>query len=345
MQFLEEYINNKLNIKSVKFYCGIIGESPSKGARSPLLWNECFNNLNISSYFYPFDVENEGLEALVNFLKNDDTFLGGAVAIPHKESIIPFLDFIEDEAKRIGAVNLIYKKNGAIWGSNTDGLGAVCSVSDYMGLELKTFAKSKKAVLLGTGGVAKSCAIYFSKYIGEFGEIVIVGRDMKKAQELSAKSNNYCKSRFIKFDTLEEEIIDTDFLINCTSIGYENNIKVNDHYFYYEPFNPLSSLPDKGFTDEKKNIKDKWTDSVLDIIINNFSESSKLVKKIKKSAVVFDVIYQPNETMLLKISKLMGYKTLSGKQMNLLQAAYGFLKVFSNKDYKINKITKIMKGV
>ena len=91
---MKNFLINKLSVNKKLNYCCIIGLNPSKGARSPKLWNECFNKLNIKCTFYPFDVENNNLEKLVNWLKKDPFFIGGAVTTPYKEKIINF--FVRD---------------------------------------------------------------------------------------------------------------------------------------------------------------------------------------------------------------------------------------------------------
>ena len=252
------FLENNITLKEHNNYCAIIGESPSKGARSPVLWNTCFKVLNISSYFYPFDVLDNDLEKLIIHLKDDRRFQGGAVAVPHKEAIIPFLDHVDDEAKLIGAVNLIYRKDGMLHGSNTDGIGAVASVAEYLGTTIDTFARNQKVALVGTGGAAKACAVYFAKCIGPEGQIIIIGRNVKKAKSLSDKCNIYSNASFGNFDLLIKELSDSDFLVNCTVIGYENHAKVKEKYFYYEPFTPLGPIPESGFEYGNIQSRKKW---------------------------------------------------------------------------------------
>jgi shikimate 5-dehydrogenase len=58
-----------------------------------------------------------------------------------------------------------------------------------------------------------------------------------------------------------------------------------------------------------------------------------------------DVVYQPERTILLNMASMFGYKVLSGKRMNLLQAAYGFEKAFADQRISLNNISSIMKKV
>ena len=345
MKSLSNLINNTLAVQPRDTYCGIFGESPSKGARSPDLWNACFNDLNISSYFYPFDVLGDGLEELIAYLKEDKNFLGGAVAVPHKETIIPYLDQVEDEAKLIGAVNLIYRKNGLLCGSNTDGIAAVASVAEFLGSTLDAFANERKVTLMGTGGVAKACAVFFAKCVGNNGHITIIGRDEQKAKLLSEKCSVYSNANFGNFDLLNRELSDSDFIVNCTVIGYENHVKSGNKYFYYEPFTPLGSVVKKGFENDNLQSRKEWLVEHLTEIQSNYSNSFSVLNSLKLTTIVMDVVYQPEKTELLTLANRLGLKNISGKRMNLLQAAYGFEKAFFNQNISFNNITNIMKKV
>ena len=345
MRYLSNLINNKLDVQPTDSYCGIFGESPSKGARSPVLWNACFDALNISSFFYPFDVLDDGLEKLITHLKDDKRFQGGAVAVPHKEAIIPFLDRVEEEAKLIGAVNLIYSKDGLLYGSNTDGIGAVASVAEYLGSNVDTFAKDKKITLMGTGGAAKACAVFFAKCIGKKGHITIIGRDEKKAKFLSEKCSVFSNANFGKFDILDEELSDSDFIVNCTVIGYENHVKVGEQYLYSEPFTPLGPLPDQGFKNDNVQSRREWLMKNKKDLKLNYASTLSLLDGLKSTSLIMDVVYQPERTLLLNMASMFGYKVLSGKRMNLLQAAYGFEKAFADQRISLNNISSIMKKV
>jgi len=97
-----------------------------------------------------------------------ENLVGLNVTIPYKESIIPFLDEVDDIALKIGAVNTIVIKNGKTKGYNTDVFGFKQMI--------KPFFKShhERAIILGTGGASKAIAyvlealgctpIYISRY-------------------------------------------------------------------------------------------------------------------------------------------------------------------------------------
>ena len=55
--------------------------------------------------------------------------LGGvSVTIPFKEEIMPLLDEVDEQARRIGAVNTVVNREGRLWGTNTDWEGALAAL-------------------------------------------------------------------------------------------------------------------------------------------------------------------------------------------------------------------------
>ena len=95
------------------------------------------------------EIPRDGLEP---FLKKAD-FQGINVTIPYKEAVMPYLDFISEEAKAIGAVNTIVNRDGSLYGYNTDfgGLKA-------MALETGISFEGRSVLVLGAGGAAKTAA-------------------------------------------------------------------------------------------------------------------------------------------------------------------------------------------
>ena len=75
--------NNFLNEENNK-YTLIIGETPSKGARSPKLWNKAYKKLNIEIKMFPADVKKEKLRYLINYLRTDNYLLDQLSLLPIK---------------------------------------------------------------------------------------------------------------------------------------------------------------------------------------------------------------------------------------------------------------------
>ena len=110
-------IENQVDIELLDQFAAIIGKSPSKGARSPELWNKVFSESGLNYRMIPLDVNKEKVEDLLNSLNEDNKFLGGAVAIPYKEVVAKWLGSnITSEAKKIGAVNCLYRNSKYFFG-------------------------------------------------------------------------------------------------------------------------------------------------------------------------------------------------------------------------------------
>ena len=152
MSELIPYISNRLVIPEGQF-TAIIGSHPSKGARSPILWNAAYKALRESCNMFPFDIDKSQLPNLLDWLKDNPRFAGGAVAVPHKELIAGLLaeDSLHASAKGIQAVNSLYRsKSGELYGANTDGLAAAQVLSE-LGLDIED-----TVVVFGFGGVSKA---------------------------------------------------------------------------------------------------------------------------------------------------------------------------------------------
>jgi len=85
-----------------------------------------------------------------DFMKTAD-FSAINVTIPYKETVIPYLYYIDPMAKDIGAVNTVVNRDGKLYGYNTDFFG-MKSLIEKMGLSLE----GKKVAILGTGGTSKT---------------------------------------------------------------------------------------------------------------------------------------------------------------------------------------------
>ena len=174
MDTLNYFLKNQINISSNAKYSAIIGEKPSKGARSPILWNKAYDLYKCDIKMHPFDVANENdLENLMSFLVKDKNFIGGAVAVPYKTKIAKILKKnLTNETAKIKAVNCLFRDdNGNLFGTNTDGEASIISLSK------NGFSFDKKKILiLGNGGVAKAVIAYVSSAIGKNGELIVSRR-------------------------------------------------------------------------------------------------------------------------------------------------------------------------
>ena len=160
---------------------------------------------------HPIDVQAANLEAVLEGLATDPRFVGGAVTMPHKETIAAWLgpDRLSPEAARIGAVNCLYRDDqGTLVGTNTDGEGALVSLERIAGP-----VAGKKVMLLGPGGAGKAVAAYLA---GAGAQVTLAARDPQSARDFAGKIG----AKHIPMSAAPDALSSTDILVNCTSVGF-----------------------------------------------------------------------------------------------------------------------------
>ena len=314
-------IENKIEgLDTTDCFAAILGESPSKGAKSPILWNAVFNKLELSAYMYPMDIPPSHLGGVVAALKDDKRFIGGAVTMPYKIKIIPFLDDIETEAKTIGAVNCIYRNGDNLVGANTDGAGALWSVKN----KTNNTIFNKTILLMGSGGAGSAVATYIAYEIGHQGVIGIANRDPMSRDRLVEKLKTITNvDPITKWPISSAQIGDGDIIINCTSVGFENVRQDDKGKYSLKFFTPLGPINDETRVHENENIEKHYLMAASKSIAENLKKSMEILVSLR-NPLIFDIIYQPGQTMLLYLSSLIGYPTLNGAGMNLEQAVIAF---------------------
>lgn len=178
-----------------------------------------------------------------------NTLDGMNVTLPYKQTVIPYLDRLDETAEAIGAVNVVYKRVGY----NTDCLGFMASIKPL----LREY--DQKALVLGTGGASKA-ACYGLKKLGI--EPTLVSRSPKEGM--------------LSYEDLSYEVMESHtVIVNCT---------------------PLGMLPE--------------VDTCPAIPY----------EKITARHLLFDCVYNPEETLFLKRGKAQGASIKNGLEMLVGQA-------------------------
>jgi 3-dehydroquinate dehydratase/shikimate dehydrogenase len=190
--------------EETKLY-GIIG-NPVSHSMSPAIHNASFTEKGLNNVYVPLKVSNIGT-FIKEYRKMD--FQGFSVTIPHKESVLPFLDDLDHTARKIGAINTIVNRNGKLTGYNTDCMAAVMALDNSL-RETGSTLNNKKVSIIGAGGVARAIAFGLKE---KGCDITIYNRTIERAEKLS----NDVKCRFERFEEINK--LDSDILINTTPIG------------------------------------------------------------------------------------------------------------------------------
>ncbi len=244
--------------------CLIIGD-PVKHSLSPAMHNAGYEALGIDNQFVFLGakVKIGDIGTVVDAMRKMGIH-GLTCTIPHKVTVMKYLDEIDETAKKIGAVNTVLNKQGKLIGFNTDWQGVVIP------LEKITTLPGKKAAVLGAGGAARAVVYGLLK---RRAEVKIFNRTKEKAVELAKEFN--CFSGDINN---QKELKDLDIIVNTTSVGMK----------------PLEN------------------------------EMLIAVKYLTASQIVFDIVYVPFETRLLKEAKKRGATIIHGIEMLLHQGTAQF---------------------
>jgi shikimate dehydrogenase len=260
-------------------YC-VIGD-PIAHSLSPLLHRTAFEYAG-SEYRYGAARVRRGEvpEALEDIRTGN--LKGLNVTAPHKFAFAGYLDGLEGDAARSGAVNTIVKRGGNLIGFNTDMKGLLLALNREGG----SYAGRKIAVL-GTGGAA--AGIVHRAASEGAPRIALIGRNGRKAEEIAAAVHaGLCAEGagedgapalpivLYDFETgrggdLSAVLSDTEVLINATPLGMEGVPSQFAHFDF------LKGLP--------------------------------------KGALVYDLIYRPAETALLAAARALGLRAANGLGM------------------------------
>jgi shikimate dehydrogenase len=198
---------------------GVIGD-PIEHSLSPIIQNAAFSASKLDCAFLAFKVKDSELGKALDGVRGLD-IQGLNVTMPHKNGILGLLDEVDQTAKLLKAVNTVKNQNGKLLGFNTDGAGAMAALREN-GVEFK----GKKVMLLGAGGAARAIGFALAE---QAGELSILNRSIQPAAELAElvyqKFNTKVFAYTLSPLTVRGALIDTDLLINATSVGMEPNAK------------------------------------------------------------------------------------------------------------------------
>jgi shikimate dehydrogenase len=243
-------------------YAEVIGD-PIAHSKSPVIHRFWLNALGIDADYRATHVSAEGLGDYFAARRADSDWLGCNITVPHKQAALDFIEDRGDVRSSIGAINTVFRADGAVVGTNTDAAGFYAPIS---GMELA----GQPVVVIGGGGAAR--AILFALARIGVGRVTLLNRNPLKGAALLASFG--LKGDAFKLDT---PVPPATLLVNATSLGMSGQPPLDLD---------LSALPD--------------------------------------DAVVYDIVYAPLETGLLKAARERDLDTVDGLEMLIGQAAVAF---------------------
>jgi shikimate dehydrogenase len=237
--------------------------------------------------------------------------VGANVTVPHKEAVLPLLDEVDDLASSIGAVNTIVKKDDRLLGFNTDAYGFIEALDKEGHLD----PEGKRVVILGAGGVAR--AVGFALVQRKVASLAITDGIFERARALAENLLRYTKGASPSSKDLEPDVTafqwqslsSAETFDNCDLIVHCTTVGMKDSS--QEGQSPLS------------------------------------LEVIPKGVLVYDVVYNPWLTPLLRLAQKAGANILGGLPMLVYQGAASF-KLWTGRkapvDIMLDKAKAIMTG-
>ena len=229
--------------KAAKVY-GVIAD-PIRHSISPAVHNRGFQARRIDAVYLPFLVS--PLQLRDFFVLADKVPIAGfSVTIPHKQKVIRYLDAVDPLARRIGAVNTVWRKAGKWRGTNTDAAAVLVPLSRHV-------RPSKATVLIvGNGGAARGAACAL---IDAGARVAIVGRNPDRVRALS----RLCGAEPLLREQAEQRGFDA--LIHATPLGMFPH--VNECFFngvipaqivFDMVYNPLETVLITRAREQRKDV-------------------------------------------------------------------------------------------
>lgn len=285
---------------------GLIGW-PIEHTLSPTIHNAAFRSLGLDWVYVPLPVRPGQARSAVRGLVSLG-FRGANVTVPHKEAVLQLVDVVDEQAKVIGAVNTLDIRpdpdgGSTVFGRNTDAPGFV-RVLDSVGFE----PKGSRALVLGAGGAARS-AVY-ALLCGGAQRVVVVNRTAARAKRLVGDLASRC---------------------GCSEKRH-------------------GSPPDlQALPLTRAALRDSVRD--VDLIVNATpagmwpdvaSSPWPVDLPFPTDRLVFDLVYNPVETVLMQQARASGAQVVGGLEMLIQQGAMA-LTHWVEGEVSVNAVAKVMR--
>lgn len=262
-------------------FISIIGY-PLKHTVSPVFQQAALDYYHLDVRYEVWETRATDLAVVINQLRQPRS-LGANITIPYKETVLPFMDEVDNFASFAGAVNTVINRSGKLVGFNTDGYGFLKSLQE----EAKFQPANKRVVMIGAGGAARAVSFVLLKERIDL--LAIANRTVARAESLVDSLKKYAAANGIQAEIVALPCHGLEFsrmvrnchlIVNCTSLGTKHTGQ--------EGLSPLT------------------------------------VDLIPRGALVYDLVYNPLITPLMRIANEAGAYTLGGLTMLVYQGAASF---------------------
>jgi shikimate dehydrogenase len=189
---------------------GVVGW-PIEHSRSPMIHGYWLKELGIKGSYEKFAVRSGEFLEFASRIRQGE-LVGANVTAPHKEAAFAACDERTPVAEALGAVNTLWRKDGRLWGDNTDVAGFLANLDEAA----PGWAERRRfAIVIGAGGAAR--AIVYALMSRGFERIAIVNRTQERAETLAAHFG--ASTTVMASADLSKNLSEADLLVNSSSLG------------------------------------------------------------------------------------------------------------------------------
>jgi shikimate dehydrogenase len=290
-------------------YIGLIGY-PLKHSISPYFQQAALDYYQLDICYEAWETEPAQLQDIVNNLRKPQN-VGANVTTPHKEAVLPLLNEVDDLALSIGAANTIVKKGDRLLGFNSDAYGFI----EVLDKEGHFDPEGKRVVILGAGGAAR--AVGFALVQKNASSLVIINRTFERAQTLADRLASYRTDSSSGLETAKTEVA----ALPWQSLGS------------HQTFSHCHLIINCTTVGMKHSSQEGQSPLSLEVI--------------PRGVLVYDLVYNPWPTPLLKLAQKAGADILGGLPMLVYQGAASF-KLWTGReapvDIMFSKAKEILTG-
>lgn len=191
------------------YHFGLIAKDIHNSA-TPTVYGAFSRDLGISSDFQILNILPEQLPETLEYARSH--FCGFNVTMPYKQSVLSYMDTLDESAVKCGSANVVLVQDGKLIGYNTDGWGLIRALEDQ-GITLS----GKRIVMLGAGGVA--CSIAYSLSTQKIARADVLNPAPERAQALCGRfGSNFAAHTFTE-EQLRECCQGAGLFINASVVG------------------------------------------------------------------------------------------------------------------------------
>lgn len=192
----------------------IIG-APITKVRTPPMLEDFLRQRGRDAVVEAWHVEPEGLVAFMDEVTSDTSIGGFVVTMPHKKTIIPYLDHLSRAARRVGSVNTIKRTDAGQWvGAQFDGVGLINAL-----LHKNIAVRTAHVLLAGVGGAGMAIAEALAAY--GCASLTLIEPDAQHLQ--GAVDMLRHEMAFSALETQQPKDVTYDLLINATPLGMKDD--------------------------------------------------------------------------------------------------------------------------